>query len=76
MTSLKLVRKHRQQLHMRDMRGLVAFCFCPLEEKVVNKYELNDFRIINCLRKSEFVERISVSSVFEKSAEHAMLQYQ
>ena len=35
MTSLKLV--SRQQLHVRDVRGLVAFCFCPLEEKVVNK---------------------------------------
>ena len=37
MTSLKSVRKHRQQLHARDVRGLVAFCFCPLEEKIVNK---------------------------------------
>ena len=37
MTSLKSFRKHRQQLHARDVRGLVAFCFCPLEAKVVNK---------------------------------------
>ena len=37
MTSLKSVRKRRQQLHARDVRGLVAFCFCPLEEKIVNK---------------------------------------
>ena len=37
MTSLKLVRKRRQQLHARDVRGLVALCFCPLEEKIVNK---------------------------------------
>ena len=37
MMSVKLVRKHHQQLHVRDMRGLVAFCFCPLEEKIVNK---------------------------------------
>ena len=37
MTSLKSVRKHRQQLHAHKVRGLVAFCFCPLEEKVVNK---------------------------------------
>ena len=37
MTSLKLVKKRRQQIHKRDVRGLAAFCFCPLEEKVVNK---------------------------------------
>ena len=37
MTSLKSVRKHRQQLHMCHVRGLVAFCFCLLEEKIVNK---------------------------------------
>ena len=37
MTSLKSVRKRRQQLHMRDVRGFVAFCFCPLEEKIVIK---------------------------------------
>ena len=36
-TSLQSVRKRRQQLHARDVRGLVAFCFCPLEEKIVNK---------------------------------------
>ena len=33
MTSLKSIRKHRQQLHAREVRGLVAFCFCPLQEK-------------------------------------------
>ena len=37
MTSLKLVRKRRQKLHARDLRGLVAFCFWPLEVKIVNK---------------------------------------
>ena len=37
MTPLKSVRKRRQQLHARDVRGLVAFCFCPLEEKIVDK---------------------------------------
>ena len=37
MTSLKLDKKRRQQLHARDVRGLVAFCFYPLEEKIVNK---------------------------------------
>ena len=37
MASLKSVRKRRQQLHARDVRGLVAFCFYPLEEKIVNK---------------------------------------
>ena len=37
MSSLKSVRKRRQQLHARDARDLVAFCFCPLEEKIVNK---------------------------------------
>ena len=37
MMSLKSVRKRRQQLHARDVRGLVAFCFCHLEEKIVNK---------------------------------------
>ena len=37
MTSLTSVRKSRQQPHARDVRGLVAFWFCPLEEKIVNK---------------------------------------
>ena len=38
MTSLKSVRKRRQQLHARGARSLVAFCFYPLEEKeIVNK---------------------------------------
>ena len=37
MASLKSVRKRRQLLHARDVRGLVAFCFCPLEEEIVNK---------------------------------------
>ena len=33
----KTVRKRRQQLHARIVRGFVAFCVCPLEEKLVNK---------------------------------------
>ena len=37
MTSLKSVRKRHQQLNARDVRGLVEFCFYPLEEKIVNK---------------------------------------
>ena len=37
MTSLKLVGKHCQPLHAGDVKGLVAFCFCPLEQKIVNK---------------------------------------
>ena len=37
MTSLKSVRKRRQQLQVHDMRGLVAICFCPLEVKIVIK---------------------------------------
>ena len=37
MTSLKSVRKRRQQLHARNVRVLVAFCLCPLEENIVNK---------------------------------------
>ena len=37
MTSLKSVKKGRLQLHARDMRGFVALCFYPLEEKIVNK---------------------------------------
>ena len=37
MTSPKSVRKRRKQLHARDVRGLVAFCFYPLEGKIVNK---------------------------------------
>ena len=37
MTSLKSVRKRRQQLHARDVRGSVAFCFCPLDEKIVKQ---------------------------------------
>ena len=36
-TKLESVKKHCQQLHARDARGLVAFCFYPLEEKIVNK---------------------------------------
>ena len=37
MTSPKSVKQRRQQLHARDVRGLDAFCFYPLEEKIVNK---------------------------------------
>ena len=37
MTSPKPVRKRRQQLHARDLRGLVAFCYWTLEEKIDNK---------------------------------------
>ena len=33
MMSLKSAKKRRQQLHTRDVRGLVAFCFYPLEKK-------------------------------------------
>ena len=37
MTSPKLVKQRRQQLHARDVRGLDAFCFYPLEEKIFSK---------------------------------------
>ena len=37
MTPLKSVRKRRQQLYAHSVRGLAAFYFCPLEEKIVNK---------------------------------------
>ena len=37
MTSLKTVQKRHQQLHARDVRGLVALCFYPLDEIIVNK---------------------------------------
>ena len=37
MTSLKSAKKHRQQLDWRNVRGLVAFCFYLVEEKMVNK---------------------------------------
>ena len=37
MPSLKWARKRRQQLHARDIRGLVVFCVCPLENKILNK---------------------------------------
>ena len=37
MTSLKSVMKRRQQLHANNVRGLVAFCFRPLEENIVNR---------------------------------------
>ena len=37
MTSLKSAKQRRQQLHARDVRVLVAFCFYPLEEKIVDK---------------------------------------
>ena len=36
MTSLKSAKKRLQQLHRPDVRGLVAFCFYPLDEKMVN----------------------------------------
>ena len=35
--SLKSVRKCCRQLHVRDVRGLVEFCFLSLEEKIANK---------------------------------------
>ena len=37
MTSPKSFKKRRQLLHARNVRGLVAFCFCPGEENIVNK---------------------------------------
>ena len=37
MTSPKSFKKRRQQQYARDVRGLDAFCFNPLEEKIVNK---------------------------------------
>ena len=37
MTSLKLDKKHSQQLHACDMRDIVVFWFYFLEEKIVNK---------------------------------------
>ena len=37
MTSLKSVGKRRQKHRARDVRGLGAFCFWPLEVKIVNK---------------------------------------
>ena len=37
MTSLKSVGKRCQKLHAHNVRGLVAFCFWPLEVKIVNK---------------------------------------
>ena len=37
MTSLKSVRKRRQQLHAHDVRGLVVFRFYSLEEIKVTK---------------------------------------
>ena len=37
MTSPKSVKKRRQQLHARDVRGLIAICFYPLEDKIVIK---------------------------------------
>ena len=37
MISPKSIEKCRQQLHARDVRGLVAICFYLLEDKIVNK---------------------------------------
>ena len=37
MTSLNSAKKRRQELHALDVRGLAAFCFRPLEEKIVNE---------------------------------------
>ena len=35
--ALPLVSKRCHQLHARDVRGRAAFCFCPLEDKIVHK---------------------------------------
>ena len=43
MTPLESVRKRRQQLHARDVRGLAAFCVCLLEEKIVIKSSFPSF---------------------------------
>ena len=53
MTSLKSVKKRRQQLHARDVRGLVSFSFCPLEnKKIVNKSCLPSiFKVQNVLTR-------------------------
>ena len=40
-----LNRKCRQQLHVRDVSSLAAFCFCPLEEKIVNKLCFPRFKL-------------------------------
>ena len=59
MTSLKSVRKRCQQLHARDERGLVAYCFCHLEEKIVNK--------------SSFPSNFKVQTVISRLNKHAGL---
>ena len=49
MTSLKSVKKRRQQLHAHDVRGLVASCFYPLEESIVEKsYFPSFFKVQLC----------------------------
>ena len=35
--AIKSVKKRRQQLLARAVRGLAVFCFYPLEDKIVNK---------------------------------------
>ena len=60
MTSLKLFRKRRQQLHARDLRCLVAFYFCPLEEKIVNNRVFRLFLRCTILGPDKHAELIKV----------------
>ena len=50
MTSLKSAKKRRQQLHARDVRGLVAFCFIFWKKKwSTNRFFRLFFRCKLCL---------------------------
>ena len=60
MTSLKSVRKRRQQLHARDVGGLVAFCFCPLEENIVNKSCVPPFWGCKLSRPDKYAELLKI----------------
>ena len=61
MAALKSVKKRRQQLHARDVGGLVAFCFCPLEEKIVNKSCLPSiFKFAPISRPDSYDEQLKI----------------
>ena len=60
MTSLKSAKKRRQQLHARDVRGLVAFCFYPLEEKMVNISCFPSFFRVQILRPDKHAELLNI----------------
>ena len=68
MTSLKSVRKRRQQLHARDVRGLAAFCFYPLEEKIYFEPLVKKLKFYTLVAKSDL--RFKVHQKWGKIIHH------